>query len=129
MNKIQVESLQFDNINLILTDTDDGIMLSFEGTIDMEYPQSVLDDYFDRIHVAVIEKGIKTVYCNLENLRFINSSGIRCVIKWLLKIKDQTEAGKQYRLVFCISNQNEWQLSSLGFLKELCPSLIQLQEA
>jgi hypothetical protein len=128
MNKIQVDDLVYENFTFTLRDTDDGIMISCDGTIDMEYPQTTLDTYFGRIHEAVINNKIKTVYCDLTQLLFINSSGIRCLIKWLMRLKDIKDSKKRYNMIFLISKEYEWQHSSLGFLKELCPDLIQLKE-
>ncbi|MBN2534135.1 MAG: hypothetical protein JXB88_14695 [Spirochaetales bacterium] len=128
MSKIQIENLIYENITLYIVDTSDGIEIAFKGSIDMEYPHFKLDPYFERIHKAILQKKIKYVYCNLQELCYINSSGIRSVIKWILDLTAMKDSDDAYHIIFVISKEYKWQSASFEFIVNLCPELIHIQK-
>ena len=124
MNKIQIENLDYENVSITIKDINVGIIIKIHGSIDMSYPQFKLDPYFERIHQAVLSFGIKKVYCNLHNLIYINSSGIRSLIKWIMTNINLKDTGNAYHIIFKISSEHKWQSASLGFITNLCPEFI-----
>ena len=128
MNKIQVENLEYENITLYVNDTDDGIEILFQGSIDMEYPHERLDPYFNQIHEAVIQKRIKHVYCNFKELQYINSSGIRSIIKWILELKGLKDTDNFYNMTLVISSEHKWQVASFEFIAKISPAVIQIKK-
>lgn len=128
MNKIQVENLVYENITFDIIDTDDGIKVSFTGSIDMEYPQFKLDPYFDQIHEAVIHHKIKNVYCDFQGLSYLNSSGIRSIVKWIMKAISIQNSHDEYKITFILSKEHSWQHVSLGFIANMNPALIHLKK-
>ena len=127
MNKIKVDNLTFEKIFFDISDIQDGVKISFKGSIDMEYPQLTLDDFFNQIHEACIQENIKNVYCDFHNLSYINSSGIRCIVKWIMNLIKMSDTEHKYKMTFIISNDYEWQAASLGFLAKLNPGLIKVK--
>lgn len=128
MNKIQVENLTYEHITFDISDTHNGVKVSLKGSIDMEYPQLTLDGYFSQIHEALIQYCIKNVYFDFRNLSYINSSGIRCIVKWIMNLIKMKDTEKKYIMTFIISKDYEWQSASLGFLSQLNPALIKVKK-
>ncbi|MBN2440171.1 MAG: hypothetical protein JXJ04_02460 [Spirochaetales bacterium] len=128
MSKINVENLVYDDITLIISDITEGIKLSFQGSIDMEYPQQKLDGYFMKIHEELISNKIKNINCDFNQLSYINSSGIRCLVKWIVNLINIKDSEQKYIMDFYINKEYEWQVASLGFLSGLCPELIHIKK-
>ena len=128
MNRIHVDNLKYGNITFFISDKKDGIIITFKGLIDMEYPQLKLDAYFDQLHTALINNKIKAVYCDLKELSYTNSSGIRCIVKWIMKLVNMKDIGNKYAITFIINKDYEWQATSLGFLANLDPGLILIKK-
>ena len=127
MNKIQIENLVYEDVILDISDTDDGVKVCFKGTIDMEYPQAEIEPFLSQIHETVIEKKIKNVYCDYQELSYINSSGLRCLVKWIMQLSEIKDSENAYHLFFILNAEHKWQLSSLGFIVNMCPSHVHLQ--
>ena len=128
MNRIQVDNLHYENISLYITDIDDGIEIAFKGSIDMEFPHLTLDPYFQQVHEAVLLRKISHVYCNLQELSYINSSGIKSIMKWILDLTGMKDTDNSYHITFIISNEYKWQSASFEFVVQMCPGLIHIQK-
>lgn len=128
MNKLGIDDLVYKNITISVSDVSEGIKISFIGSIDMEYPQKELDAYFDYIHEAVLKKNIKNVFCDFQKLGYINSRGIRCLVRWIMQNTEAAAFKFQYHFIFIISKDYRWQKTSLGFLTTLSPEFIHVQE-
>ena len=51
-------------------------------------------------------------------LTFINSSGIKAIIHWVLK-SDELPDNNKYKFIFKINHKNSWQKSSIDLLKRI----------
>ena len=60
--------------------------INFRGTIDLADPGIVLTPFFNVLHGAVVEDGKKDLVFDISGLDYINSSGIKAVIKYVLAI-------------------------------------------
>jgi anti-anti-sigma regulatory factor len=85
------------------------------GEIDDRYPQEFLDPFFDR----VIAKMAEEVTIDIRELNFINSSGIKSLVNFLLKRKPKS------KITILSSIQERWQSTSLSLLQNLdCENII-----
>ena len=114
MNKSGLEDLKQDKVEVKITDIDDGIRLQFIGDIDMQDPGPLLNPFFDSIHNGMAETGCKMVEA------FLNSSGIKTLIKWIMKIPQLPE-DKRYKIKIIYSGKITWQGTSLKTLIYLAP--------
>jgi hypothetical protein len=126
MNKLKIGELAQEGFSIRVVDTEDSVLVRFEGSIDIQEPQYVIEEYFNLIHSKMIEIGLKTIYCDFNNLQYINSSGIKCLLKWILQNYQEKNQDKRYSFVFIINDALKWQADGIGFLKKIAPELISI---
>jgi hypothetical protein len=68
---------------------------------------------------GVVAAAPETVTLNLQDLRFLNSSGINMLFRFVINMRDQTSS----QVVVHGSSQIPWQLKSLRNLQRLMPEL------
>jgi hypothetical protein len=61
----------------------------------MQDPSTLLDPLFDKVHNGAVSSGFKTVELDVTQLNFLNSSGIKAIAKWIMKLAT-VDAGKKY---------------------------------
>ena len=86
MNKFGLENVVTEKANVELTDLDNGVKVNFVGDIDVQNPEPIFVPFFEQIHNNIIENGIKYVELDFSKLTFLNSSGIKTLIKWITKV-------------------------------------------
>jgi hypothetical protein len=115
MNNLNIGELSQEGFRIEVADIKNTVTVIFEGSIDIQEPQYVLEDYF------------KTVYCDFNKLQYINSSGIKCLLKWILKNYQGLDQNQKYAYIFVIDENTKWQADGIGFLKRIAPELISIQ--
>lgn len=122
---LEIEDYITDSLSITIFDKEDFIEVNFLGEIDMLDPESLLLPFFEKIHHKIFELGLKEVHLNFENLNFLNSSGIKVLIKWIqlvLLLPDE----KKYEFKIYASSKIPWQINSLKLLSILSPTLIEV---
>ena len=94
MNRLKIEPLILKSIELAILDHDYGIKIVFDGTIDMIDPYNDIYPFLKNIHNEIVENNIKNVNADFINLKFMNSSGIKTFILWLMLINEVPEEKK-----------------------------------
>ncbi len=126
MNKLNIQPVKQSRISIDIADTASGIGVSFIGDVDMQDPGVILDPLFDKIHGGCVESGIKEVDLDFKQLNFLNSSGIKAIAKWIMKLGDLSE-DKKY-VIKIIHNRNiTWQVTSLPTLTFLVPGAVKVE--
>lgn len=120
MSKLGLENLKRDKVEIKILDIDEGVRLEFIGDIDMQDPGTLLNPFFDSVHNAIVENDVKHVEADFTELAFLNSSGIKTLIKWIMKIP-QLPPDKKYNLKIIYSGKITWQGTSLKTLIYLAP--------
>jgi hypothetical protein len=97
---------------------DDELVLRFRGTIEQANPGEFLDPLLDRIHQEALRRGGARVTADFTELGFLNSSGIKSLIKWVMK---QMYLGEdtRYGIRFLYSSRITWQVTSLKAITNL----------
>ncbi len=126
MNRFGLENVVTDKANVELVDIEDGVKAVFSGDIDVQNPEPIFVPYFEEIHSKVIENGIKYVELDFFKLTFLNSSGIKTLIKWITKVTP-LPADKKYKFKVIANSQITWQETSLKMLSMLAPGLIEIK--
>lgn len=125
-NKIGVAPIAQDKIKINVDDTANGIAVRFVGDIDMEDPSIVLDPLFEKIHSSVVIQKIPEVQADFQNLNFLNSSGIKAVAKWIMKLA-MLPAEKKYSIKILHNKAITWQVTSLPTLTFLVPGAVKIE--
>jgi hypothetical protein len=123
MNKLNIESITQGKASIEVKDTPAGISVIISGDIDMQDPSVLLDPVFEKVHTGCMEKGIKVVEADVRKLMFLNSSGIKAIAKWIMKLAG-TSADKKYQIKILQNKEITWQATSLLTLTFLVPGSV-----
>jgi hypothetical protein len=128
MNKLEMQDLEIQGLDLSVSNDDGNTTLVFNGSIDMENPGAILEPYFDTLHDKIAELRIKKIRCDFRSLTYINSSGIKSLLHWILK--DHYGAPeKKYSFEILINEDLRWQADGIGFIKKIAPDIISIRKA
>lgn len=106
--------------NLVITAG--GSSVVFNGIIDDKDPGSYLIPFLDKVHNDILDKHIPEVEIDIHNLTYINSSGIKEIINWLLKIESLNS--RKYSITFRCSRDSRWQGISIAMIQKIIPDRI-----
>jgi hypothetical protein len=97
----------------------------FKGVIDLPDPGIVLTPYFTDVHNAVLADGYKEVIFDMSDLEYINSSGIKSIIKFVIKILT-IDVSRRYQVVINYTSKKGWQPSSFKPVMLLAPKIVRM---
>ena len=121
MNTLGINDIKNDRVSIVVEDDGDNVRVVFNGEIDMEDPSQLLDPLFEQVHNGAIEKGIGEVVAEFSALSFLNSSGIKSIAKWIMKLG---EADGAYQIKIKQNPEITWQATSLQTLTFLVPGAV-----
>lgn len=125
MNRFNIEDYITESVSIFVRDYGENIQVLFSGEIDMQDPESVFLPIFERIHNSIVESGIKEIHLNFEKLIFLNSSGIKALIKWIQLDLISPEKDR-YKFKIYANPKIPWQANSLKLLSILSPDMIEI---
>jgi hypothetical protein len=123
MNKLGINDIVQEKMTIRVEDDTDGLLITIDGIIDMEDPGIILDPFFQSVHQSSIQNNIQKINVNLTGLNFLNSSGIKCLAKWVLGLSQVSE-DKRYKIIIKQNPTITWQKTSLITLTYAAPGLI-----
>jgi len=126
MSSLNVQPLQLDKVSISLLEEESGARLVFDGIIDMREPGIEISPYLAKIHDALIFFKEKTITIDFTLLEFMNSSGIKTVITWIMRLNDLAN-DERYQISIRFNPDITWQESSVHVMKQLFPDLISLE--
>ncbi|HBD92672.1 MAG: hypothetical protein A2015_14750 [Spirochaetes bacterium GWF1_31_7] len=95
----------------------------FSGSIDCANPNEFLTPFLTELHDKIMKSGIKEIKFDIRKLSFLNSSGIKAIADWILKV-DALDMSQKYTIVIMTSTEYKWQESSMSTLVYLGPGFI-----
>ncbi len=101
-----------------------GNLVKFSGCIDLQDPEPVISPFFEKIHAQVIKENLKEISLDFKALTFLNSSGIKTITKWVMKIPSLPD-DKKYKMRLLYSEEITWQRTSLMILTYLAPGNVE----
>jgi len=126
MNKLNINPVNQDKIKIEVLDNGDGLKIKFIGDIDMEDPSIVLDPLFEKIHQGMVSTKIPFIVADFNGLTFLNSSGIKAIAKWIMKLA-MLPADKKYQIRIAYNRAITWQVTSLPTLTFLVPGAVKVE--
>jgi hypothetical protein len=126
MNKLGIEAVAQDKVKVELVDNGAGVMVKFIGDIDMEDPSILLDPLFEKIHSGMVSKKIPEITADFRALNFLNSSGIKAIAKWIMKLA-MLPADQKYVIKIAHNKAITWQVTSLPTLTFLVPGAVKIE--
>jgi len=126
MNSLNIEPLELEKVSIALVEGEAGLRLVFDGIIDMREPGTEINPYLVKIHDALVKHESKNITIDFTPLEFMNSSGIKTVITWIMRLNDLSDS-EQYSVAIRFNPDITWQESSVHVMKQLFPDLISLE--
>jgi hypothetical protein len=113
MGVLNLDLHQSDEIALAVRTLPDGMVeLTFAGAIEHPNPGIFLDPLFLDLHTRLLELRVPALRVDFTELAFLNSSGIKALIKWIMRVTD-LPAAERYAIEFVYSSEITWQYASL----------------
>ncbi|MFP4363965.1 MAG: hypothetical protein ACLFR1_08845 [Spirochaetia bacterium] len=126
MSKLNIEPIKDSKIEITVSDSPDGVTIKFVGDIDMEDPSILLDPLFEKVHEGAVANNMSEVTCDFNELTFLNSSGIKAIAKWIMKLAALPEDQK-YLIKIDHNKDITWQVTSLPTLTFLVPGAVKVE--
>ncbi|MBN2545806.1 MAG: hypothetical protein JXB50_08420 [Spirochaetes bacterium] len=101
----------------------DKNIIKFKGCIDLQNPEPIVTPFFEKIHNNIIRLGMKEIFLDFKELNFLNSSGIKTITKWIMKIP-MLPPDKKYKMQLIYTDDITWQRTSLMILTFLAPDSV-----
>ena len=127
--------MSFENLKLIQEEKfsinnkiiENNLHIIFHGSIDLPDPGIVISPFLIEVHDSIIANESKEVYFDISELSYINSSGIKAIIKFIINILPLSPK-KKYKVIFQYDPQKGWQPSSFRPVTMLAPKITEMIE-
>jgi hypothetical protein len=125
MKNLTIDDLIISNMKIIIGNISDAYELILYVDFDLENPYLVLDPFFDKVHSEMTKNQIKNINVNAKELNFINSSSIKCIVKWIVTIQ-KIDKNNRYTITFLTNKNALWQNLSFESLKYFAQDIIKI---
>jgi hypothetical protein len=123
MNSFATLGFKNDKVQIVADEGGETLVIRFSGRIDDADPGAFMDPTLEGIHVQIVASGLREVAADFTELSFLNSSGIKSLIKWIMRQTELDEEQK-YKIKFLYSGRVTWQQTSLKALTYLAPKTV-----
>ncbi len=125
-NKFGIENFSKDELTIEVKDRSEGntISVNWIGRVYMIDPSEIIGPYLENVHKIIQDNSLKYINVDFTELRLLNSSGLKAVIKWFKSIGELPEE-KKYKIKLVYDGGSDWQITSLSMLNELFPKIIE----
>ena len=110
-----------------------GVSMNFEntsirisGSIDCLNPGSFMSPFLNDAHEHIIKHKMKNVNVDILNLNFLNSSGIKEFVEWIMKLEFLSN-DQRYSITFQCNREFLWQEPSIRTLAFLNPEYVRME--
>ena len=103
----------------------DGDTVFITGEIDQLSPRDFMAGFFEIVHSMALGEGLGEVRVDVTELAFLNSSGIKEFLSWILR-RNRIPPEKKYKINFLFDPAVAWQPITLPRLRDLDPDGIVL---
>jgi hypothetical protein len=94
-----------DKAFITIAEEADTITLTWRGTIDSDYANTVMRDFLMDFHEKCKQKNISRLITDFRGVKFMFSSGIKTLIGWFKLFSDE----KNYSVSVIYNNKIRWQ--------------------
>lgn len=98
-------------------------IVKISGNIELEDPSVLITPFFNQVHQIILDENIEKITVDIRELQYLNSSGIRELVGWIMKL-DELPDTKKYSIHFLCCHKNLWQETSISTLEFLNPNYI-----
>ena len=90
------------------------------GEIDQLSPRDFMAGFVEIVHNMALGEGLAEVKVDVTELAFLNSSGIKEFLSWILR-RNRLPADRKYKINFLFDPRVAWQPITLPRLRDLDP--------
>lgn len=127
MSASTLDSFTAENATIdVAVGADQALRLKFSGTIDQPNPGVFLDPFLEKVHAQALGTPGAEVTADFTALSFLNSCGIKSLIKWIMKQTELPEE-KRYPIKLLYSRQVTWQQTTLKALTYLAKGVVTVE--
>ena len=98
----------------------DGDTVFIAGEIDHLSPRDFMAGFFEIVHNMALSEALAEVKVNVTDLGFLNSSGFKEFLSWILR-RNRIPPEKKYKINFLFDPAVAWQPITLPRLRDLDP--------
>jgi hypothetical protein len=99
----------------------DGETVFVVGEIDQLSPRDFMAGFIEVVHNMALGEGLMEVRVDVTGLVFLNSSGIKEFLSWILR-RNRLPVERRYRINFLFDPTVAWQPITLPRLRDLDPT-------
>ena len=110
-----------------------GVQMKFEdktvtisGSIDCQEPGVFMSPFIEDTHNHILKNKMNEIDIDIIGLSFLNSSGIKAFVEWIIKL-DDLAVDQQYTINFLCNYEHTWQELSMGTLVLLNSNLVKIE--
>ncbi len=103
----------------------EGVTVYIVGEIDQLSPRDYMGGFFEIVQNMALGEELAEVRVDVTRLSFLNSSGIKEFLSWILR-RNRIPAERKYRINFLFDPAVAWQPVTLPRLRDLDPDGIVL---
>jgi hypothetical protein len=118
-------SVKHRSFNATLAVESSTLRVRLAGTADLVV-QEQLATFLGAVHACATEHMVSRVLVDVNDLGFINSSCLKCLVTWIFKVHGD-ERARQYRIVFLTNHASPWQERSFHALSCMCTELVSIE--
>ena len=100
------------------------VFIKLTGNGDMETP-AILGGYLKKVHSEALRLGVHTIIVECEELYFMSSACIKCLVTWIDGIL-KLEIAERYKIKFQSNPNLPWQRRSFEALRRFAPGLVRV---
>lgn len=117
-------NLENQQLSAVTSREQDAILAKFRGEVSVEDPAAQLRPFLTELDAAA--KSAKAVVLDFTELNFMNSSGIKQFVGFLL-LGAGRPADQRYKVRIRYKEAVTWQVTSLPVLGKLAPDVVELE--
>ena len=125
MNDFTLAPMVKDGFSVVARFAAGGVRIKLSGNGDMETPMS-LAGYLKTLHAEVLRVSAKSVVFECEDLYFMSSACVKCLVTWLDGVQ-KTDEVKRYTVSFRANPNLHWQRRSFEALRRFAPTIVQTE--
>jgi hypothetical protein len=96
----------------------EGDTVFVAGEIDQLSPRDLIAGFVEIVHHMALGEGLMEVKVDVSELEFLNSSGIKEFLSWILR-RNRLPADRKYKMNFLFDPAVAWQPVTLPRLRDL----------
>ncbi len=111
-----INAQSVNNSGIVMNAAGDKITIS--GSVEVADPGKIMGPFFKEAHQSILANNVKAVDVDITNLTFLNSSGIKEFVDWVIKLEELSD-DQRYKINFQCNPELVWQESSISTIELL----------